>query len=338
MAKKIMLWPSARTKFVKDDNMKFIFYSLIILSIVMVFLNYYMFSFMYAIKLVLMIIVAIIVTVESEILFYTIYVLLIPIGTPLWLVGLGALLATFLGKLLFGGFHHMIFHSSLVGVIFVTLGWPGLVDGVAFMTSFDNDIINLLFNNNFFNETLGFGGLFDATNYTPVLTMLQNFKGVVVFSFNGLMYSLNDVFLGLAPGIVGSGLALILILTGLVIKKAVNWVVPVIMIGSFLLTGFIIAYANGSDVLFPIYHLFSGSFLFVVVFIATDPITTPIDTRGKIIFAVIAGSLTMIIRNAGTYDEGVFFAIGFMMMLTPMLNQSFKKKPAKKTAPKKVGA
>jgi electron transport complex protein RnfD len=82
-------------------------------------------------------------------------------------------------------------------------------------------------------------------------------------------------------------------------------------------------------------QLFSGSFLFVALFIATDPITTPISNKGKIIYGVIAGALTMIIRHAGTNSEGVYFAIGFMMMLTPMLNQAFNTKPKKKAPPKK---
>ena len=70
---------------------------------------------------------------------------MIPIGTPLWLTALGAVLATLLGKLIFGGFHHMVFHSSLVGVMFVTMGWRQLVSGVAFSPAFDNDLIKLIF-------------------------------------------------------------------------------------------------------------------------------------------------------------------------------------------------
>jgi len=350
MAKKIMLWPSARSRYVKAENMKKIYYSLILLAVVMGFLNYYMFGFMYGVKLGLMVLVSIVLTRLTEILFYThdkdinreeakelikksypeltaiIYALLIPIGTPLWLVGVGAILATGLGKLIFGGFHHMVFHSSLVGVIFVTLGWPGLVDGVAFMNSFDNYVLDLVLNNAFFNETL-------AINSTPLA--VESLTALTKFMENGTMYSMDQLFLGLVPGVIGSGLVLLLIFGYLVFKKAINWITPTVMIVSFLITALIIGVANGYDTVYPLYELFAGSFLFVVIFITTDPITTPIDNRGKVIFAIIAGALTMIIRNAGKYEEGVFFAIGFMMMLTPMINAGFKKKPAKKPAPKK---
>jgi len=353
MAAKLMLLPSVRSKFVKDDNMKLIYYSLIVLSVIMIFTNYYMYSFMYAVKLSLMIIVSIIATVETEILFYShdkdinrkeskglikksypkitalIYVLLIPIGTPLWLVALGAVLATLLGKLLFGGFAHMIFHTSLVGVILVTMGWPQLVDGVSFMTSFDNYVLDLLFNNDFFNNTLSIGSLYEASGVTTVLDIISHSP----------MYSLLDVSLGIVPGIVGSGIVLLAMLGFLIYKKAVNWITPVTVIVSFLITAFIIGLVNNEVFDYALFQLFSGSLLFVVVFVSTDPITTPVDSRGKVIFGVVVGALTMIIRNAGKYPEGIFFAILFMMMLTPMINQSFKKKKApKKLIPKKEGA
>lgn len=350
MAAKIMLWPSARSKFVKVKNMDLIYKSLLVLSAVMIINNYYMYSFMYAVKLLLMIVVAIVLTVESEILFYShdkdvnrkdakelivksypkitalIYVLLIPIGTPLWLVGLGAVLATFLGKLIFGGFAHMVFHTSLVGVLFVTLGWTQLVDGVAFITSFDNYLLELIFDNNFFNETLSIGGIFDPSNMTTSLGML----------LNDTSYDFFKVFLGIVPGIVGSGLVLIGIFAFLVYKKAINWITPVTMLASFLVTAAIIAIVKDYFLLFPLYQLFSGSFLFVMIFVVSDPITTPIPTKGKIIFGVIAGALTIFIRQGVQYEEGVIFAVLFMNMLTPLLNQSFKaKKVVRKAPPKK---
>ena len=345
--KKIMLWPSARSKFVKDDHMILIYKSLLVLSAFMVVSNFYMYSFMYAVKLLLMIVLAIFVTKEVEILFYShdkeidrvqakelieksyfrvtalIYVLLIPIGTPLWLVGIGAALGTLLGKLLFGGFAHMVFHTSLVGVMFVTLGWQQLVDGVGFITSFDNYLLTLLFDNNFFNNTLAIGGIFDPNNYTSALGMLAN----------GDMYDFLDVFLGLTPGIVGNGIVLLAIFAFLLYKKAVNYIVPVTLLSSFFVTALIIGLVNGEGIMYPIYHLFTGSLLFVTIFVSTDPITTPVPTKGKILFGIIAGALAMFIRNGVKFEEGIIFAVLFMSMLTPMINTEMKKK--KKPIPKK---
>lgn len=350
MAKmKLMLLPSARSKFVKEKNMDLIFKTLLVLSALMVLQNYYMYSFMHGMKLVIMIVLAIIVTRETEILFYShdkdidreaakglitksypkitalIYALLIPIGTPFWLVIIGAILATLLGKLLFGGFAHMVFHSSLVGVMFVTRGWPSLGNSVNFSKSFDHDILSLLFDNKFFNETLSIGSIFDPASYQTILEKLGAGQAVDFL----------DILLGTVPGIVGSGLVILLVFAFLVYKKAVDWVAPVSLILSFLITGLIIGLVNGENIMFPIYHLFSGSLLFIVVFVVTDPITTPIPKSGKVVFGVIAGALTMFIRNGTAFEEGIVFAVLFMMMLTPMLNAELKKKPAPRKIPVK---
>ncbi len=349
-AKKVMLWPSTRSKFVKDKHMEILYRSLLLVALVMVVETYFMYSFMYAIKLALMVLVSIVLTIEMEILFYThdkdvdrqkakelivksypkltaiIYALLIPIGTPLWLVGLGAVLATLLGKLIFGGFAHQVFHSSLVGVIFVTLGWTQLVDSVAFMTSFDNYILELMFDNAFFNNNLSLGGMYDPADLTSALGMLAG----------GDAYDFHLVFLGLAPGITGAGFVLVGLFAYYLVKGIVNWITPTITIASFLVVALIATAVNGETAMYPLQQLFSGAFLFVVVFVVTDPITTPIPTIGKIIFGVVAGALTMTIRLAGTYEEGVLFAVLFMNMLTPLLNEVFKqkKKPVKKAVAK----
>jgi electron transport complex protein RnfD len=344
-----MLWPSARSRYVKEANMKIIYYSLLVLAVFMVLSNWYMYSFMHGMKLALMILVSVVVTFETEILFYShdkdipreeaksliaksypkitalIYVLLIPIGTPLWLVAVGAILATLLGKLLFGGYAHMVFHTSLVGVIFVTLGWTQLVDGAAFMTSFDNYLIDLVFNRPFFNDTLSLGNIFDPDALSRLEMMVTGSK-----------YEFVRMFIGVTPKVIGSGLVLSIMFIFFLVKKTVNYITPVVSIASFIVTAVIIALANGYEMLFVLDHLFAGAFLYVVVFITTDPITTPIPTKGKIIFGIIVGALTMIIRVSGKYDEGVIFAVLFMNMLTPMLNEIFKaKKKVVKKAPKK---
>ena len=69
--KKVMLWPSARSKFVKDEKMNLLYRALLVLGAFMILQNYYLYSFMYGVKLLLMIVVSIVLTREMEILFYT---------------------------------------------------------------------------------------------------------------------------------------------------------------------------------------------------------------------------------------------------------------------------
>lgn len=226
----------------------------------------------------------------------------------------------------------MVFHSSLVGFMFVTLGWSQLVNGVGFTTSFDNWILELLFDNRFFNETLAIGGI-----YTP-----ESLSAIELL-FDGSQAAFPELMLGLVPGVIGSGLLILLMGAFLVYKKAINYIVPVTIIGSFLVTALIIGLVKGEDVTFPLYHLFTGGLLYVVVFVSTDPITTPIPFKGKLIFGVMVGALTMIIRNGIKFQDGslmepIIYAMLFMMMLTPMLNEVFKakKKVVKKPPVNKI--
>jgi electron transport complex protein RnfD len=331
MAMRLMIMPSARTKFLKHENMKLILKLLIVLAAFMVVGNYFVYSFMHAVKLILMIYLSVIVTREVEILFYSfdkeidrgqakelieksyyihtalIYALIVPVGTPLWLVVIGAVMATFLGKLMFGGYHHMVFHSSLVGYLFVTLGWTGLAVDHVFINSFFNNVLKFLFDNDFFNVTLGVNGLFE--------------QGLIE---NIYMYALGGLIL--------------LMFVFLVVKKALNYIAPVSFLGTFLVLSFIVGTVNGFGDLFAVEQLFTGVLLLVVVFVVSNPITTPIPTVGKVIYGILAAVLTVFIRLGGTYTEGVVFGVLFMSMLTPMLNVELGKKkklPKKDPVPQK---
>lgn len=331
MAMKLMIMPSARTKFLKHENMQLILKLLIVLAVFMVIGNYFVYSFMHAVKLILMIYLSVLVTREVEILFYTfdkdidrgqakelieksyyihtalIYALIVPVGTPLWLVVIGAVMATFLGKLMFGGYHHMVFHSSLVGYLFVTLGWTGLAVDHVFINSFFNNILKFLFDNDFFNVTIGVNQLFTQTSIESIY-----------------MYSLGGLIL--------------LMFAYLIYKKAINYIAPISFLGMFLVLSFVVGIWNGFESLFAVEQLFTGILLLVVVFVVSNPITTPIPTAGKVIYGLLAAVLTVFIRLGGTYSEGVVFGVLFMSMLTPMLNVELGKKKVPKKDPTPVKA
>ena len=76
----------------------------------------------------------------------------------------------------------------------------------------------------------------------------------------------------------------------------------------------------------PSYDILSGGLLLGAVFMATDMVTSPMSNWGKIIFGVGCGLLTIIIRVAGSYPEGVSFAILIMNAFVPLINKGFKPK------------
>ena len=91
-----------------------------------------------------------------------------------------------------------------------------------------------------------------------------------------------------------------------------------------LLLGFV--YLCIRKVIKPWINLLSGGLILGACFMATDYVTSPMSTKGGIIFGIGIGFLTMMIRYFGSYPEGVSFAILIMNAFVPLLNRWFKQK------------
>ena len=140
------------------------------------------------------------------------------------------------------------------------------------------------------------------------------------------------LFLGNVPGCLGETSALALLLGGiyLVLRRVISPVIPLTYLG----TVFVLSWLLGSD---PVNQLFAGGLMLGAIFMATDYATTPITTKGKFIFALGCGLMTIAIRLYGSYPEGVSFSILFMNLLTPLIDRVTKAK-AFETQKKKKGA
>ena len=77
----------------------------------------------------------------------------------------------------------------------------------------------------------------------------------------------------------------------------------------------------------PIYQLLSGGLILGAFFMATDYVTSPTTEKGKLVFGIGLGVITMMIRHFGTMNEGVSFAILLMNLLVPYINEGCRTKP-----------
>ena len=78
---------------------------------------------------------------------------------------------------------------------------------------------------------------------------------------------------------------------------------------------------NPETALKPGQHLFGGAMMFGALFIATDPVSSPVSGSGRWIFGLGLGVLTMLIRLFAGYPEGMMFAVLIMNSVTPMINR-----------------
>lgn len=137
-----------------------------------------------------------------------------------------------------------------------------------------------------------------------------------------------SLLLGTTGGCIGETCALAIIIGGifLVVTKVISPATPLCFIGTVFLLSFI---ATG-DITLATAEILSGGLMLGAIFMATDYVTTPITTKGRIIFGVGCGLVTMLIRSFGTMPEGVSYSILLMNILSPLIDRF--------TVPKAFGA
>ncbi len=136
---------------------------------------------------------------------------------------------------------------------------------------------------------------------------------------------LMDMFLGIRGGAMGETCALALLLgfIYLVCRRVIAWQVPTTFVG----TVFLLSWMITGDITLALYYVLSGGLLLGAIFMATDYVTSPIRTSGRVIFALGCGVITVLIRFFGSYPEGVSFAILIMNILSPYIDKLTAKVP-----------
>ena len=209
----------------------------------------------------------------------------LPANLPFWMACVGSFIAIVIVKQLFGG----------MGQNFAN---PAITARVALLVGFASAMTN-------FPLPLSQQTADAITGATPLALFA---KGLEVPS-NGAM------FFGTIGGSMGETSALALLIGGayLLFKKVIEPTIPACFIGTVA----VMALLTGND---PIFHVCAGGVMLGAIFMATDYVTSPITTKGKVIFGVGCGLLTMIIRLYASYPEGVSFAILIMNILTPHID------------------
>ena len=236
----------------------------------------------------------------------------LPSNLPIWIIIIGALFAIGVGKMTFGGLGNNIFNPALVGRCALLVAFPAqmTVWPVAGQLTAYTDA---------------------TTGATPLSIMKEAIKTGNEDVLNQLPDSLSmllgDPKLGFGAGAIGEvcAIALILGLIYMLWKKIITWHIPISIIGTvFVFSGIMHlanpAYAN------PIAVILSGGLMLGAIFMATDYVTSPMTPKGQIIYGVCIGILTLVIRNWGSYPEGMSFAILIMNAFTPLINNYVKPK------------
>jgi electron transport complex protein RnfD len=211
----------------------------------------------------------------------------LPVGIPLWQAVFGCAVAIVMVKQLFGGLGKNFANPAITARVVMFIAFP------VTMTTWMH--------------------IPDAvSSATPLMLMARG-------EFDALP-ALSHMLIGTRGGSLGETSTIALLLGGayLLIRRVITWHTPV----AFIATVFILmALIGGEHSGFLLHHAMGGGLIIGAFFMATDYPTTPQTAKGRIVFGIGCGLITVVIRLYGNYPEGVSFSILIMNLLVPYINR-----------------
>ena len=223
--------------------------------------------------------------------------MVMPVDLPLWMLAISVAFAVLIGKEAFGGTGMNIFNPALLARAFAFFAYPTYMSGDKIWVSDATTI--------------------DGVSGETILGSLAQGKEVA--------YSTMDMFLGFIPGSIGetSVLAILIGAFILIATGVGSWKIMVSGVVGAALTAMMFN-AVGLTALMNFdwtNHLVVGGFAFGIVFMATDPVSAAQTDKGKIIYGLLIGFFSIMIRVFNpAYPEGVMLAILLMNTLGPTID------------------
>ena len=246
------------------------------------------------------------ITNGSAVITGLLFAMNLPSNLPIWIILIGCVVAIGLGKYAFGGLGQNIFNPAILGRVFLLISFPQQ------MTSWPLPLVN---RGEYLDATTGATYLgqmkMEAMSTADSSTGASAVNEIATESLTWI-----DALIGNMGGSLGEMSAIALIIGGvfMLLRGIISWHIPVSIIGTVML----FAWGAGVD---PVMSVLSGGVMLGAIFMATDYVTSPMTRRGMVMYGMMIGIITMIIRLWGAYPEGVSFAILIMNGFTPLINK-----------------
>ncbi|MDY6066044.1 MAG: RnfABCDGE type electron transport complex subunit D [Finegoldia sp.] len=252
---------------------------------------------------------------EAVIVTAMLYTLTLPVSLPYWMSIVGIAFAVFFGKMIFGGFGRNPFNPALVGRIFVYINFPQP------MTIYWNQAAS------------GFPGGF-GRYITEQMDSVTNSTPLLALKLGKEVPSYTSMVLGNYPGVIGESFTIVILIAAiyLIYKNIASWRIMLGCLAGFTGLSLIFNVLGVSSVPNPIDGLLAGGFLFGTVFMATDPVSASKTDIGKIIYGIIIGVVTVIIRGFALFAGGTMFAVLMGNTFAPIIDHIINALKAKKKA------
>lgn len=249
---------------------------------------------------------------EAVLVSATLFALSMPPAVPLWIVALGIAFAVFMAKEVYGGFGRNIFNPAIAGRLFVYISFASVLGGSFFAPG-------------------GFGAAAGSLFGRP--DVLTSASPLAVMR-TGAAVPILPMLLGNRIGSIGESSVILIALAAvyLIATKTAQWrlIVSTVIGGTIMAAALLI---SGSPKALPMQSLLGGSFLFVAVFMATDPVSAPKKPLAQWLYGLMIGMVIIIIRTFSLFPEGTSFALllgnTFASLYDKLVSDAAKRKAAR---------
>lgn len=243
---------------------------------------------------------------EAVLVTCALYAFSMPPAVPLWIVAVGILFAVFMAKEVYGGFGRNVFNPAIAGRLFVYISFAAIMQSSFVLPG---------------NFGMGMDAL---TGATPLALMRTT----------GEKESLFSLIVGARAGSIGESSSVLIALAAayLIATKTASWRIILSTFASGAVLAGALLFAGVKQAL-PLESLLAGSFLFVVVFMATDPVSAPKKTGAQWIYGAIIGSCIVLVRSFSLFPEGTSFGVFIGNTAACLLDDLFAKAKDTKKAP-----
>ena len=238
----------------------------------------------------------------------------LPPYSPWWLIAVGIASSILLAKHLYGGLGYNPFNPAMVGYVVLLISFPVQMSSWAAPRGVGElpgllDALQACFT----------PGNFDAVTMATPLDLLKQNNSLLMDD----LWQQNAQF-GRWAGIGWEWASLAFLAGGLwlLYQRVFTWHAPIAMLVALALTAALF-YDGGSSASggSPLFHLLSGATMFGAFFIITDPVSSAVSTRGRLVFGALIGLLVYLIRVYGNYPDAVAFAVLIMNFAAPFIDQ-----------------
>ncbi|WP_024459487.1 electron transport complex subunit RsxD [Marinimicrobium sp. LS-A18] len=244
--------------------------------------------------------------------------LALPPYCPWWLVVTGSGIAIILAKQLYGGMGYNPFNPAMVGYVVLLISFP------VEMTQWAAPAATLAEGQSLMGLAEGFKQIVAGvpvdgyTAATPLDVMKQN-SGQTMADLYASDPTLSAGWLA-GAGWEWVNLGFLLGGAFLLYQRVFTWHAPVAMLVALTVMSVLFfdgsSASNGS----PIFHLLSGATMFGAFFIVTDPVSSAVSVRGRLVYGALIGVLLYVMRAWSNYPDAVAFAVLLANFAAPFID------------------